>query len=275
MWLDGEKSATKRRQSPITGYIGANGAGKSLLAVNDALGYLRQGRPVLSTVRLVDPEGPAECHDDECDSAMHPMHGTAHRLWRPLRTWADLLEAEGCHVILDEITGIASSRESQALPAEVADRMMQFRRCDVTVAWTAPSWARADLLLREVTQCAVLCRGLLRRAAAGQIWRASTLISSRMVDARDLDELTQAQRLGTARAPLRTLVKGLARVDRMEGRNLYNTLDSVSSLAHDSARGACLACGGRRTAPRCECGPPAAETRGPRRAGGRLTAIDG
>lgn len=253
-WLDGERSAALRRQSPITGYVGANGSGKSLLAVSDALGFLDAGRPVLSTVRLVDPDSNEPCVDEECDFAMHPEHGAAHPLWRPLTSWQDLLDAEHCHVILDEITGIASSRETAALPGEVADRMMQFRRADVTVAWTAPSWARADVLLREVTQTAVLCRGLMRRRAAGQTWRASTLIASRMVDARDLDELTQAQRLGTARASLSTIVRGLQRVDRTRGARAYHTLDSVGSLHRTSARGQCLACGGTRRVARCECG---------------------
>lgn len=253
-YLDGERAAALRRQSPITGYIGANGSGKSLLAVGDALGHLDAGRRVLSTVRLIDPDSDEPCGDPACTFAMHPEHGRAHPLWRPLLSWQDLLDAESCHVILDEITGIASSRESAGLPSEIADRMMQFRRRDVTVAWTAPSWARCDLLLREVTQCAVLCRGMLRRRAAGQTWRSSTLITSKMCDARDLDELTQAQRLGTARAPLRTLVRGMMLVSRSRGASAYHTLDSVASLHRSSTRGQCLTCGGSRTAARCRCG---------------------
>lgn len=264
VWLDGERSAALRRQSPITGYIGANGSGKSLLAVGDALGHLDRGRVVLSTVRLVDPESDEPCDDPTCTYALHPEHGRAHPLWRPLLTWQDLLNAESCHVILDEITGIASSRESQGLPGEIADRMMQFRRRDVTVAWTAPSWARCDLLLREVTQCAVLCRGVIRRRAAGQTWRASTLVASRMVDARDLDELTQAQRLGTARAPLRTIVRGMMLVSRSRGAGAYRTLDSVASLHRSSTRGQCLSCGGTRTAARCRCGSETAVAVEPR-----------
>lgn len=139
------------------------------------------------------------------------------------------------------------------MPGPVADMLVQLRRRDVRLRWTAPAWARADVLLREVTQGVVMCHGWLPRRAAGQLWRAQTVISSRMVDARDLDELTQAQRLGTARVRLSTWVRSLQRVSVTPARDLYLTLDSVSSLSATSSGGTCLVCGGKRTQPRCTC----------------------
>lgn len=254
MFGDGHRSSTQRQMSPITAYIGANGSGKSLLAVHDSVTALRAGRRVVSTVRLIDPDaGP--CTDPTCTWGMHPDHGTAHPLWVPLTSWTDLLEAEHCDVLLDEVTGIVSSRESSSLPGPIADKLVQLRRADVRLRWTAPAWARADLLLRECTQAAVICRGLLRRRAAGQLWPASTWVLSKMIDARDLDELTQAQRTGTAREATRprVLVRGLMRIKGSAGSRHYETLDHVSSLSASVERGTCLTCGGRRTQPACAC----------------------
>ena len=246
--------AERRDSVEILAFVGSNGSGKSLLAVDDALRRMRRGVRVLSTVRLVDPDSEELCDDDTCTYKLHPNHRRAHPLWEPLTNFQQLIDAEDCHVLLDEITGVASSRESQGLPGEVGDRMMRFRASDVTVAWTSPSWARADLLLREVTKGVVLAKGLRRRATAGHTWPAATWISSRLVDARDLDELTQAQRLGTSRSELHSLGRALQRVSRIDGRNAYHTLDSVNTLRVGSSRGSCLRCGGVRRQPRCECG---------------------
>lgn len=261
--LDGMKGSDLRRTIPIVGYIGANGSGKSMLAVQDCLQSLDAGRPVLSSARLIDPDVDEPCDDDACTFALHPDHPKAHPLWRPLTSWQDVIDAEGCDVLLDEVTGIASSRESRALPQEVADKLMQLRRADVCLRWTAPSWARADVLMREVTQAAVLCTGLRRRPVEGnRSWRASTIIWSRIVDARDLDELTQAQRIGTARQPLSVLGRSLQLVSRTDARHAYKTMDSVSAIS-SAWTGSCLACGGRRAQPRCECGDSGALGRQP------------
>lgn len=256
--FDGEDGALQRRQSPITAYIGANGSGKSLLAVHDVLGALQSGRRVLSTARLIDPDG-GVCDDAGCTWGKHPDHGKAHPLWVPFTSWQDLLEAEHCDVLMDEVTGVASSRESSSLPGPVADVLVQLRRRDVRLRWTAPAWARADLLLRECTQAAVMCTGFRRRKAAGQLWPASTWVYWRMADARDLDELTQAQRTGTAQNRLRISARGVVKIANCAGRNAYDTLDEVSSLATLVVRGTCLVCGGRRSQPGCSCGAHAAD----------------
>ena len=48
-----------RRGLPIHAYVGPNGGGKSLAMVNDTIPSLDAGRPVLSTVRLIDWRAPA------------------------------------------------------------------------------------------------------------------------------------------------------------------------------------------------------------------------
>lgn len=242
-----------RRKSPITAYVGANGSGKSLLAVSDCLPSLESGRLVVSSVRLLDPDASGECEDESCDWPGHPNHRPAHPNWRPLLSWNDILEAEHCDLLLDEVTGIVSSRASSSLPGQIADVLVQLRRRDVVLRWTAPAWARADVLLRECTQAAVMSKGLFRRRAAGQDWPSSTWIRWKMVDARDLDELTQAQRLGTARNKLNVWARGFGRVAAMRGRLAYATLDAVSSLSSASHKGTCIVCGGRVAQPACSC----------------------
>ena len=252
MW-DGRRGATRRASAVISGYVGPNGSGKSLLMVLDAVyGALAVGRPVVSSVRLLD--GTAEpCDDDGCTWGRHPDHGRAHPLWVPLTCWDDLLEAEHCDVLLDEVTGIASSRDSSSLPSQVADRLMQLRRRDVRLRWTAPAWARADLLLREVTQAVTLCSASWPTRAEGQLWPTARWISARTVDARDLEELTQAQRLGVGRIRLDTLCRTLVRLRACAATRYYDTLDVVSALSTTGERGTCLRCGGRRQQPRCTC----------------------
>lgn len=251
--FDDVKGLDLRVGSPITAYVGPNGSGKSLLAVTDVLAALDAGRQVVSTVRLLDPDSDELCQDDSCDWPGHPDHRAAHPLWVPLRTWDDLLQAEHCDVLLDEVTGVVSSRESSSLPAPIADMLVQLRRRDVRLRWTAPAWARADLLLREVTQSVILTHSLLRRKVPGESWRATTWLRWKMVDARDLDELTQAQRLGTAQNPVPRIGRGIIKVEKLRGRLAYNTLDAVASLSGRVRRGSCLSCGGSIRQPACSC----------------------
>jgi len=118
----------------ITAYVGANGSGKSLLAVSDAIDEtLRMpGRPLYSTVPI------------DYDS----KRGSVHSI--PITSWQQLLDLDGGHVLLDEVATLASSRETNSLPPEVLAWMGSLRHTDTTLAWTAPAWARADVVLRGV-----------------------------------------------------------------------------------------------------------------------------
>ena len=117
--------------------------------VKDLKPSLDRGRLVYSTVRILDP-----------------FTGNAHPLWRRITEWTDLLEApNGCDVLFDEILGIASSRASGSMPAEVANYLHQLRRKDHTLSWTAPSWSRADITIREVTKRVTVCRGYFEKIA--------------------------------------------------------------------------------------------------------------
>ncbi|MEV5004017.1 hypothetical protein [Nocardioides sp. LML1-1-1.1] len=56
----------RRRAYLVCAYVGANGGGKTAAMVWDALPSLEAGRPVLSTVRILDYENPRQCDDEMC-----------------------------------------------------------------------------------------------------------------------------------------------------------------------------------------------------------------
>lgn len=257
--LDGRRGIDFRRRWSIVAYVGPNGSGKTLAAMTDTLESIRNGRRVLSTVRILDWENPRPCDDDDCPFPGHPDHGAAHPQWLPFRGWDDLLNAEACDVLMDEVTGVASARESMGLPAPVANMLVQLRRRDLVLRWTSPAWARADRIIRECTQVVAMCKGSMPRAAAGREWRTNTLFSVRVLDARELDEVTAG-----SGARLQAMNRSWARLHKLPARNAYDTMDSVLALPVVEG-GRCASCGGRRSVPSCSCSDAP-----PRRRGGPL-----
>lgn len=240
----------QRRGYGIRGYVGPNGHGKSLAMVHDILPSLDAGRPVLSNVRLLDWRNPRPCDDPACSSEDHGNHQAAHPLYVPLRDYGQMLDWRRGDVLLDEITGVASSRESAGLPVQVVNLLVQLRRRDVTLSWTAPSWARADKVLREVSQLVVECRGYMPTTAAveGAVWKDRRLFRWAAFDAAGFDEWTQGKR-----DKVRKVVGEWHWRPRGEAGTAYDTRDSVGALGWAMESGLCLACGGRRSVPRCSC----------------------
>lgn len=269
------KKRAARRGWPIMGYVGPNGGGKSAAMVWDTLPTLASGRPVLSTVRLLDFEDPRDC--EGCDEVGHErpiyappvpgagpeaarevigtrVHKAAHRLWVPLRDWQQLLDATGVDVLLDEVTGVASSRESHSMPAPVANTLVQLRRADVVVRWSAPSWARADKIIRECSQAVTYCRGYLpargEDSTTDRAWRQRRMFKWQTFDAADFEDFTSGKR--ESLSPWST--------DWHFGPkspvfSAYDTFDSVSTVGTVSESGACYRCGGTRPRPKCSCEP--------------------
>lgn len=256
------RKTAQRRAFAIRGYVGANANGKSLAMVLDTLPSLRSGRPVLSNVRLLDFDHPRPCDDPSCRAENHGTHMAAHPLWIPLTDYSQLLDARSCDVLLDEVTGIASSRESSSLPVQVVNLLVQLRRRDVMLSWTAPAWARADKVLREVTQAVVHCRGFApveRPALDGsqRTWRDRRLFHLRAYDAVAFDDFTAGKR-----QKLRPAVSQFLWRPGSDAERAYDTLDSVTALGWAMESGLCMACGGKRTVPRCSCDAPAPAPRG-------------
>ncbi|WP_448060800.1 zonular occludens toxin domain-containing protein [Cellulomonas hominis] len=253
-WLRKTAARGLRRGYPIHAYVGPNGSGKSLAAVWDTMPTLAAGRPVLSTVRLLDWQNPRPCDDPACDSPDHARHAAAHPLWVPLTEWHQLLDAEHCDVLMDEVTGVASSRESAGMPAAVANLLVQLRRRDVVLRWTAPSWARADKIIRETSQAVTSCLGYMPvdDGEGDRQWRSRRLFRWRTFDASEFEEFTVGKR-----DQMRPWAKEWWWGPGSAAFDAYDTLDSVMTIGHVLDTGRCARCGGRRSVPRCTCEPGA------------------
>lgn len=262
-WLRKTKARAVRRGYPIHAYVGPNGSGKSLAAVWDTMPTLDRGRTVLSTVRLLDWRRPRPCDDvwctlpghgiDDEGQALVPDHMAAHPAWVPLTEWHQLLDAEHCDVLMDEVTGVASSRESAGMPAAVANLLVQLRRRDVVLRWTAPSWSRADKIIRETSQAVTACLGYfpvpdVDGSGQERLWRRRRLFRWRTFDAAEFEEWT----VGKAEA-LRPWAREWWWGPGSDAFRAYDTLDSVLAIGHVLETGRCATCGGRRSLPACSC----------------------
>jgi Zonular occludens toxin (Zot) len=243
-----------RRGFPIAGYVGANGSGKTMCLVWDSLPTLEAGRPVLSTVRLLDYLNPRLCDDQECAAPDHETHMAAHPLWVPFTNWPQLMNWSYGDVLMDEVTGVASSRESHSMPGEVANMLNQLRHGDVVVRWSAPSWKRADIIMREVTQSVTSCKGFMKVAVPPvegepeRSWQHRRLFAWKTYDANDFEDFT---------AGTKTRVKAF-NTEMYWGPggpafSAYSTFGAVLAIGATSATGRCMTCGGRRSAPACSC----------------------
>lgn len=157
------------------------------------------------------------------------------------------MDAEHCDVLMDEVTGVASSRESQSLPAPVANLLVQLRRRDVVLRWTSPAWARADRIIRECTQAVAVCSGHFPRRDPGRLWPSNRVFRAKLMDARTMDDLTESKITGGG-----SLDVSWMRLHGCIATRAYDTLDQVLSLPVIEG-GRCAVCGGRRRVPACTC----------------------
>lgn len=321
----------RRRGWPISAYVGPNGSGKSAAMVWDTIPSLNAGRPVLSTVRLLDFQNPHDCpgcdEDDHVrpvyggirldrletervleaaellqlepdeltefdlmrmgldrdehgvpirDVIGHEVHKAAHPLWVKFEEWGQLLAFRGGDVLMDEVTGVGNSRDSQAMPTPVQNTLVQLRRRDVTLRWSAPAWARADVIIRETSQAVTYCQGYWPKSVAGtdRLWRQRRLFRWKTFDATLFEDFTAGKR-----EELRAMVNDWHWGPKSPVFSAYDTYDAVSSITTVSEGGTCWSCGGSRRRPQCKCGnhhqengEPTVEAAGPRvrgAAGGR------
>jgi hypothetical protein len=257
-----------RRAWPIHGYVGPNGGGKSAAMVWDTMPTLLSGRRVLSTVRLLDFGNPRPCEGYEtlggvevecsiCSAVSDPTgevyaHRQAHPLYERLSDWKQLIEAEKCDVLLDEVTGVASSRQSQSLPAPVANKLVQLRRADVVVRWSAPAWARADLIIRECSQAVTYCTGYWSKVVEDEdgerLWAQKRLAKWRTFDAALFEDFTSGKR-----EQLSALQGQWVRLGATGAFDAYDTYDAVAVVGTVTDTGRCYQCGGARPNVKCSC----------------------
>jgi hypothetical protein len=254
---------SKRRQVPIMAYVGANGAGKTLAAVHDTIPSLEAGRTVLSTVALINPRT-----------------GEPYPNFVPFTDWNQLLDLRHADVLMDEIVGIAASTEHASVPTQAVNIMMQLRRRDVCLRWTAPAWARAVKSIREVTKGVTLCSGHLPKPPARnpdgsksqRMWAENRLFWWRTYDATTFEEFTliKAQSLGQKKTAhnMKSSASALYWRPGRTAEGTYRTLDEVSRVGQVSGAGLCIHCHGRRPVPQCRCDdPPRVEPPAGRRSG--------
>lgn len=290
-------AAKKRRGLAIHGYVGANGSGKSLLVAQDTLRTLQgiswacdnadhlhtaQGitsgtRRVLSTMPFITPSG------------------KPHPLYEALTDYSQLLMAEHCDLILDEVGGAVASSTSDDLPNGVKAKLQELRRSEVVCRWTAPSWSRASKVLRETSQGVTLVQGFMPVAhndvvtfdgehdiermavdgetleyltcqipgehshESGRMWGARRLMLSRTFDANTFDEWTTAKR-----EKVKPLVRSLFWRPGSAAEAAYDTFAYVEKLNQITDGGRCDHCMGRKTPKKCDCDAPAV-LRGSRR----------
>lgn len=292
MFRDGyiRKHADARRAFAIHAYVGGNGSGKSLAMMHDTRASLESGRPVLSTVRLLDYDNPRPCPGGElCDDPLNhdlgvmlpvsggqslddsddeggaelldlserfrtgAVHAAAHPLYTKFTDFRQLVTWRAGDVLMDEVVGVASSRESHAIPVQIANFLMQLRRADVLLRWSCINYARADKIIREATQAVTDCTGMapassLRDDGTPRLWRDRRLFRWVTFDAFAFDEFSAHKRDTMPTLNGQWFWRPESGVDGM-----YSTLDSVAALGAATEAGMCMVCGGRRSMPRCSC----------------------
>lgn len=214
-----------------------------------------RGRPVVANLAL-RPE----------------LLGFPRELYVPLRSWRQIPELSGCTLCLDEISSVLPSRQAMSVPPQLVRILNQLRKGDVELGWTAPNWARCDVLLREVTQAVTVCRGSFpdrwereqvgavrfqrprRRDAQGEPirqthgWGPNRLFRWTTYDAMEFDEFTYS-------TSKQLQPRGSCRYWRPRhfGDVAYETLEAVDLLDHLDDVGVCVVCGGTRTRAKCSC----------------------
>ena len=254
----------RRRSMAVRAYIGPFGSGKTACMIQDSLptilgerwecdnpdhlhtqaGEFSGWRKVLSTTVILDPRT-----------------GEVSAFFELLTSWTQILNAEHCDLLLDEITGIAGAREAMGLPVAVQSILQQLRRRDVHLCWTAPNWARADSIIRGGTQLVTDCRGwmadrALLKSETPPAWLPKRLFKVRSFVATDFDEWTAAKASQNPAVQVHALKPMVVQWwwgPRSMVFSAYRTLGAVSRIGEVLDGGRCAHCGGRRRVPECHC----------------------
>lgn len=253
----------QRRAEEICFYAGSNGGGKTFCAVYDTIPSLQAGRPVLSTVRLLDPDNRAETEDRAREAwearGVHDSHkhsdplALPHPLYVRWTRFEQLLDWTFGDVLADEVQGIFSSRSHQTTPHQVVNAMQQLRREDVLFRATAPSFARLDVAVREVTKSLTLCVGLWKEPVEGRLWGSSRFFIWRTFNARDYDEWDASNKDDKEKFPRSVKQYAFRKRLGVEVLRYYDTFAPVDVIEDTTEAGTCLRCGGHRRRPPCSC----------------------
>lgn len=253
-----DRGRTRRRLQAIMAYDGPNGSGKTAAMVYDTLPTLdgirwecrvKDHRHTLAGV--YEGERYVLANLDLYDTETGELHPRSVRLV----DWGQLLTAEHCDVLFDEIMGIASARDSGGLPGEVAMLLQKLRHFDITLRLTTPRFGAAHIDLRSVVKAVTACRGFMPNKASKQVaWAPNRLFNWRTFSTEDYEDGAPS-RSERDRNKKGVRAKVVAWVWGPDSRMFaaYDTLGVVSVLAKALPSGTCSICGGRRSIPKCTC----------------------
>lgn len=253
----------ERAGGSIHGYIGANGAGKSLVCALDTMQDLDDGVPVLSTMRFLDWRNPRPCEDAEClfPEEHAKGHQAAHPCWVPWQSWDDFMAFSWGIAVADEINGVAASADHSNLPKRVAKKLHEMRRGEIIYRWTAPAWARADLRIREVTTMVTVCVGMRKHAAADgrRRYRQAHLVKAVTYNVEEITDFNVQSRQN-----FDEVGKQFLHVLKTPARLVYDTFAPVLMVGRGSeVGGRCDVCGKRTREEYCKGHPELEAGEGP------------
>ena len=221
----------------IRAYCGPNGTGKSLAAVGDNLKEAKRlGWPLFTNVKM-RPDALAGSK-------------FAGVVVYPLTDIRQLLEISRGLILWDEILSGLSARETHTLPAEVCLRLNRLRHVQVGFSWTAPTWGRCDVILREVTLELRQYRPMVRVNQVDDVWKRGVISTWRAYD----PSTENAGRMPKDRV-------GFPHVQwnaRSPAFGLYEHTDPDLTRV-GGAGGLCTTCGHKRLRPadvKCNCPDP-------------------
>lgn len=247
---------TRRRSFNIMAYDGPNGSFKTAAMVFDTLPTLDgikwqcRVKDHAHTLRGVyEGERYVLANLDLFDTVTGQLHSRAVRLTE----WRQVLDAEHCDVLFDEVMGVASARDNGGLPGEVAMLLQKLRHFDVSLRYTSPRFGAAHIDLRSPTKAVTSCRGFMPVRKSGMAWAANRLANWRTFSTEDYEDAAPSKadrdRMKGIRAKIVAWVWGPG--SRMFAA--YDTLGVVNVLAKALPSGTCSVCGGRRPIPQCRC----------------------
>ena len=259
MGWSGDAAQSFRLRSAISGFVGANGSGKSLVCAFDTMGELAAGGPVPSSMRCLVWVNPRPCDDPAwgCDKSLETRHKAAHPCYLPWTDWDQFMDMSFGVVVADEIMGVASATDRSDLPQRVMKRMQKMRHFDIRFRWTGPAWARADKTLSEITQSVTVCLGDKKVPAEDQrrAWRQARRI---VADSYDVQEMVDFREQSRARQGL--VGRQKLWVPKCNARLAYDTFDRVFEVGASDLGGRCDDCGKRIRQEYCKCHREDADT---------------
>jgi hypothetical protein len=245
----------RRRSFGIMAYDGPNGGSKTACMVFDTLPTLdgiRWTCRVKDHLHTLRGEYEGERYVLANFDLFNAETGEIHPRSIRLTNWKQLLTAEHCDVLFDEVMGIASARDNGGLPGEVAMLLQKLRHFDITLRFTSPRFMAAHIDLRSVVKAVTSCRGFFPVKRSGMAWAANRMFNWRTFSTEDLDDQAPS---AAQRDRKRVRAKIVAWVWGPGSRMFasYDTLGVVNVLAKALPSGTCSNCGGRRPVPKCEC----------------------